>query len=430
MHREIQVEIAVLGGGCAGLWLAHDFAKRGFTCALVEHGSLGGYASQGNQSWLHSGALYAVLESEQASDSSLAQGLRSTARECFKGYSRLRRFARRHCKHAIDSRSGCMFLYADQAKAERAHSTLTNYGLEPRVYTSRLEVLEPILTGTEANVALVTRDLPFDAARILAAVSRRAAALGTRFVNASKTLDHLEIVREGPHWVARDDSFAIHASVIIFATGALVLKQQDSWHFLAAPKPTIQKCAVAAFNSRLCTRLLAFRIREAQGLNMVPFRSGTTMNLGDRDVETSDVLDRRVPDTFFDGLSDVLSLYAPGISRWRVPVRAHAYICQKVGNELSSSRPSIRYGKRHFFWSESQPGLYYAYPGKFTLSANCSSALVRHIQNSGVLTKRTSRTQIVPGRIPSICGSPYHIDPTHRLVASKGGEVRFVSRYA
>ena len=38
MHREIQTDIVVLGGGCAGLWLAHDSAKRGFQCVLVEHG--------------------------------------------------------------------------------------------------------------------------------------------------------------------------------------------------------------------------------------------------------------------------------------------------------------------------------------------------------------------------------------------------------
>ncbi len=430
MRRETQADIVVIGGGCAGLWLAHDFVKRGYSCALVEHGPLAKYASQGNQSWLHSGALYAVLESEQASSSSLAEGLRATARECLKGSTRLRRFARRHCKDAIDYRSECMFLYDDENKAEQARLKLRSYGLEPRVYTSNLDFLEPILKGSLAHTALVTRDFPFDAGRILKAVARRATALGTDFVNASNPLDQIDVVKEGSRWVVTDDTFAISSSVVVFATGALVLNQQEKWRFLAATEPNIQKCAVAAFDSRLCTRLLAFRIPEAQGLNVVPFRGGTTVNLGNRDFDTGDLFDRTIPLTFFESLSDVLSLYLPAVSRWRVPLRSHAYVCQKVANEVGSSRPSAEYGRRHFFWCEpnDRPGVYYVYPGKFTLSANCSSAFVRHVQSSGLVEKSFTHGSTGSRQPPLIGVSPYQADPTHLLVTGSGGEVRFVSR--
>jgi glycine/D-amino acid oxidase-like deaminating enzyme len=431
MHCEIQADIAVLGGGCAGLWLAHDFAKRGFQCVLVEHGPLGMYASQGNQSWLHSGALYAVIESEQQSSSPNTLGLSATTRECFKGYARLRRFARRHCKNAIDSRSECMFLYSDELKAERAYSVLTNYGMQPRIYTSRLDLLEPILIGSQAHIALVTKDLPFNAARILTAVSRRAARLGTRFLHSSQTLENLSIVKDGTDWVVKDEGFTIHASVVVCATGALVSKQYDRLRFISMEQPSIQKCIVGAFDTRLCNRVLVFRIPEAQWLNLVPFPGGTTINLGRRDEPTTDISDRSVPDNFFESLSDVLSFYAPGIARWRTPVRSHAYICQKVGNQTKSSRPLEQYGMRHYFWSEAQqPGLYFAYPGKFTLSANCSSALVQHIQRSGVLRKASTHARGPLGTLPRISDSPYHADPTHVLIHDRHGAMRFVPRFA
>lgn len=428
MQHELHADIAILGGGCAGLWLVHDFAKRGYKSVLLEHGPLAQYASQGNQGWLHSGALYAVFESEEPLTSAGTPELRSMARECRKGYVRLRRFARRHCKNAVDPRSGCMFLYDDGDKADRARRLLKSYGLEPRVYTSNLELLEPVLAGSQAHTALLTRDLPFDAGRMLNAIMRRAVAMGAHFIDSGEPLELFQIIRDGQRWVVKNKSLTISVSAVVCATGALVFKQQPGLNFLTTTAG-IQKCEVAVFDSRICTRLLSFRIKEARDLSIVPFRGGTTLNLNASDTDTADVSDRNIGETCFDDLADVISIYLPGIERWRVPIRSHAYVCQKVGNESRTSRPIHKYGKRHFFWVEAEgsPGVYYMYPGKFTLSANCSSAMANHILASGVLNRTTAKSSAQMPK-PPVGPSPYHVEPTHLLVKDEHGELRFVQR--
>jgi glycine/D-amino acid oxidase-like deaminating enzyme len=420
----------VVGGGCAGIWLAHDFAKLGYKTLLLEHGPLAQYASQGNQGWLHSGALYGVFESEQITGGNYIGELRATARECGKGYVRLRRFSRRHCKKAIDNRSGCMFLYDDDDKAERAQHVLQSYGLEPQIYRSNLELLEPILVGSRAHTALVTRDLPFDAGLMLNAVARRAVAMGGQFVDSTEPLEQFRFMRDGERWVVRDGSLTLTSPVVVCATGALVLRQQQTLGFFR-PIGGIQKCEVVVFDTRICNRILSFRISQARELSIVPSRGRTTLNLNAMDTCTPDLSsDPDDHEAWCESLADVLSLCVPGTKQWRVPIRAHTYVCQKVANGPGTSRPLEVYGKRHYFWAqaEEKPGLYYAYPGKFTLSANCSRALVNHILDSGLLRRPATEPRIISTRGPLIGASPYRTEPTHVLAQGKDGELRFVHR--
>lgn len=86
MTGDRKVETIILGGGCAGLWLAYELSARGLSCVVIdgEHGpgdGFAGYASTRNQGWLQSGALYVAL------------GQLDTALECMRGYEINREFA-------------------------------------------------------------------------------------------------------------------------------------------------------------------------------------------------------------------------------------------------------------------------------------------------------------------------------------------------
>jgi len=430
MEHELEADVAVLGGGCAGLWLVHDLAKRGYKPVLLEHGPLAQYASQANQGWLHSGALYAVFESEeQLPTSHTTPELRVTARECGRGYVRLRRFARRHCKSALDHRSGCMFLYDDGDKAERARLALRRYGLEPQVYTSNLELLEPILAESPAHTALITRDIPFDAGRILKAVARRAAAMGAHFIDSREPLERFQFLRDGASWIVKNKLLTIRASVVVCTTGALVLKQQEMLDF-GLPNAALQKCEVAVFDTRICNRLLMFRMKQARDLCIVPFRGGTTLNLNATDKSTTNASDTTPDTACLEMMAEAISICVPAIEKWRVPIRSHVYVCQKVTNSVLTSRPIHEYGKRHFFWTSARDkhGVYYAYPGKFTLSANCSSALASHILASGLLRRTDAKRRSSTPHKPLLSPSPYHDEPTHLLVKDGEGGLRFTRR--
>ena len=55
--------MAIMGSGAAGLWLAHELTRRGYSVAVLDRQPFCGFASTRNQGWLQSGALYAAYGS-------------------------------------------------------------------------------------------------------------------------------------------------------------------------------------------------------------------------------------------------------------------------------------------------------------------------------------------------------------------------------
>lgn len=56
----IPLDIAIFGGGIAGLWLANLLRQRGFSCVVLEAGTLGGGQTLLSQGILHGGLKYAL----------------------------------------------------------------------------------------------------------------------------------------------------------------------------------------------------------------------------------------------------------------------------------------------------------------------------------------------------------------------------------
>jgi glycine/D-amino acid oxidase-like deaminating enzyme len=56
----IDLDVAIIGGGVAGLWLANRLQKEGFTFALFEHKSLGSDQTMASQGMIHGGMKYTL----------------------------------------------------------------------------------------------------------------------------------------------------------------------------------------------------------------------------------------------------------------------------------------------------------------------------------------------------------------------------------
>jgi len=60
MSLSLNTDIAIIGGGIAGLWLNAQLRQRGFNTLLIEQNSLGGGQSVKSQGIIHGGAKYAL----------------------------------------------------------------------------------------------------------------------------------------------------------------------------------------------------------------------------------------------------------------------------------------------------------------------------------------------------------------------------------
>src|SRR5579862_6441193 len=60
MKPEIETDIAIIGGGVAGLWLLNQLRQLGFSVILLESNSLGGEQTHKAQGIIHGGMKYAL----------------------------------------------------------------------------------------------------------------------------------------------------------------------------------------------------------------------------------------------------------------------------------------------------------------------------------------------------------------------------------
>ncbi|OQR48714.1 sn-glycerol-3-phosphate dehydrogenase subunit A [Klebsiella oxytoca] len=130
-------EVIIIGGGATGAGIARDCALRGLKAALVERYDIATGATGRNHGLLHSGARYAVTDSE-------------SARECISENRILRRIAR----HCIEPTSG-LFITLPEDDPAYQHTFITacqQAGIEAQPLTPaetlRLEpAVNPALLG-------------------------------------------------------------------------------------------------------------------------------------------------------------------------------------------------------------------------------------------------------------------------------------------
>ena len=73
MSLTLNTDIAIIGGGIAGLWLNAQLRQRGFNTLLIEHNSLGGAQTVKSQGIIHGGAKYALHGALTGSSEAIAE---------------------------------------------------------------------------------------------------------------------------------------------------------------------------------------------------------------------------------------------------------------------------------------------------------------------------------------------------------------------
>ena len=68
----LQIDIAIIGGGIAGLWALNQLRGSGYSAVLFEHDALGGDQTAASQGILHSGIKYNLSDALQGDADSMS----------------------------------------------------------------------------------------------------------------------------------------------------------------------------------------------------------------------------------------------------------------------------------------------------------------------------------------------------------------------
>jgi glycine/D-amino acid oxidase-like deaminating enzyme len=409
VSKPIEKQIIILGGGCAGLWLLYHLCRSGYSAVLIDYKELGQFASTRNQSWLHTGALYAVNRDDILGDTKLL----NIVDECRASSQITINFCTQFCPEAIYKGSECLFIFEKPDDAQKAQKNITLLGLTSQIVTRpQIEEMEPVLSPmTKLETGLITDDIAFNSYRILTTLARKAWECGGLFHFTTKNLISLNMTfsRSTGMWSVSDGTHTFKAPKIVCAGGALISRMLSRrlrrGAKCAETIPTLQKCLVAVVNRKICNRIISIRSQASQFLNLVPFEAGTTINAGGLDASASDFTDRQFPESTYRELAERMTYFVPGtLSPYSFGV--HFYICQKVAN----IHPSFH--TRHYFWFKEQADpFYYFYPGKFTLAPIAARKLIKEL--TGDLTKVTVRLQRSDAFDDNVARRPYWGTPSH-----------------
>ncbi|EMB49273.1 sn-glycerol-3-phosphate dehydrogenase subunit A [Vibrio mimicus] len=178
-YQRMETDVVIIGGGATGTGILRDCALRGLRCILVEKDDIAAGTTGRNHGLLHSGARYAVTDSE-------------SARECIRENRILKSIAR-HCVEATDG----LFITLpedDLGFQESFIHACSDAGIE----TQRLTPKEALLLEPNVNPALIgavkVPDGTLDPFRLCAANVLDAKEYGARIFNRTIVT---QLIREG-----------------------------------------------------------------------------------------------------------------------------------------------------------------------------------------------------------------------------------------
>lgn len=121
----VHFDIAILGGGIAGLWLLNDLRRRGYSALLLEARALGGGQSVASQGMIHGGIKYSLAGALSGASEAIA-GMPDYWRRCLSGTGELDlRRARVLSEH--------FYLWSSTAAGSRVTTFLASRAVRGRV---------------------------------------------------------------------------------------------------------------------------------------------------------------------------------------------------------------------------------------------------------------------------------------------------------
>jgi glycine/D-amino acid oxidase-like deaminating enzyme len=206
-RADIVVDVAVLGGGIAGLWLLDSLQSAGYTAALFEAGALGGAQTAASQGIVHGGAKYTL---GLAFDSAVRElkGMPAVWRASLEGAGGpdLRR---------VRVLSPTTHMWLPRQPGERLVGLFSRLAMRSRVRRlSRDEWPEPLRSAAAAGTVLTLDELVLDVPSLLAAFQalHRERIRKITAPDAVRFADGGSLLRAGPVTIA--------AQRIVFAAGA------------------------------------------------------------------------------------------------------------------------------------------------------------------------------------------------------------------
>lgn len=165
-----QYDLAVFGGGVSALWLTRFAAQRNLRVCIMVEGVLGGYASSGNQGWLHSGALYA------------AYGSSALVGPCRDGMRDIGKLAAEHMRSFTSADNASLYGVGSVEERNEVLRRLVRAGVSADpVPSGAAERLSPLADGRRHYV--ISSDAPIDTVAVLNALWTDARRRGADFVD-------------------------------------------------------------------------------------------------------------------------------------------------------------------------------------------------------------------------------------------------------
>jgi glycerol-3-phosphate dehydrogenase len=87
-RQTLHIDIAILGGGIAGLWTLNQLRNRGYSAVLFERCALGSYQTVGSQGMIHGGVKYALAGAWSGSSQTIS-AMPDVWRKCLAGQGKV-----------------------------------------------------------------------------------------------------------------------------------------------------------------------------------------------------------------------------------------------------------------------------------------------------------------------------------------------------
>jgi glycerol-3-phosphate dehydrogenase len=164
--QTLHIDIAIIGGGIAGLWALNQLRNRGYSAALFEQEALGSYQTIGSQGMIHGGVKYA-LAGAWSGDAQTISAMPAVWRQCLAGGGKV---DLRGCKVLSED----FFLWSGSAVQSRLSALLASKLLRGQVKKVAAADYPATLRSAEFRGQVYRlADLVLDVPSLVATLARR-----------------------------------------------------------------------------------------------------------------------------------------------------------------------------------------------------------------------------------------------------------------
>ncbi|WON77145.1 anaerobic glycerol-3-phosphate dehydrogenase subunit A [Serratia sp. UGAL515B_01] len=325
-----ETDVIIIGGGATGAGIARDCARRGLRCVLLERHDIATGATGRNHGLLHSGARYAVTDSE-------------SARECIEENRILKRIAH----HCIERTDGLFITLPEDSMAYQQQfiAACQHAGIDAEA----IDVKQALLLEPAVNRALIgavrVPDGTVDPFRLTAANMLDAREHGARVLTYHQVIgllrmsDRVTGVRVFDHNVAHQ--YDIHAQVVVNAAG--IWGQQIAEYADLRVRMFPAKGALLILGHRINNMVINRCRKPADADILVPGDTISLIGTTSTHIEYDQIDNMVVTPQEVDVLIREGSLLAPKLAQTRI-LRAYAGVRPLVASDNDPSGRSVSRG--------------------------------------------------------------------------------------